>query len=158
MIKNVILDTKVFVLYIVGLIDKEYIEKFIKTKEFSKREFEILLERINSFENIVITPHVLTEFSHFTLEVNGFRDDYKKVVKELLVGMQGGNLREEQSGILKILGNTKIYYLGIADVSLMEICTEDSVVITSDGRLADKLREDGKNALKFIPTAGFVNY
>lgn len=159
MIKNVILDTKIFILFIVGSIDKNYIKKFIKTKEFSANEYEVLIDKINNFENIFITPHILTEFSHFIFEEKSFRDDYKKIVKNMLIDMQNKkNIEEKQSSMLKIFSNDKIYYLGIADVSLMELCKNDCVIITSDGVLADKTREEGKNVYKFIPTEGFVNY
>lgn len=159
MIKNIILDTKVFVLFIIGSIDRSYIEKFIRTKEFTAGDYDLLVEKIGNFESIFITSHILTEFSHFTFEERYFRDDYKKILKNILVDMHDKKkLNEKQICMSKIFSHDKVYYLGVADVSLMELCTKDCVVVTSDGPLADKLREEGKIALKFIPTLGFVNY
>ena len=85
MIKNVILDTEVFVLFVVGMIDRNYIGKFIKTKQYSPREFDLLIQKISTFENIFITPHILAEFSHLTIEHKNFRDDYKKALKEFIL-------------------------------------------------------------------------
>jgi len=158
MIKNVILDTKIFVLFIIGTIDKEYICKFLKTKEFSKKDYGLIMEKISIFNRIVITPHILTEFSHLTIEQKSFRDDYKKIIKQFLIQLQKNNLQEINISIQQIALNNGIYYLGVADVSLMELCDDESAIITSDGPLADRLRMENKNVFKFIPTEGFVNY
>jgi hypothetical protein len=158
MIKNVILDTKVFVLLIVGLIDEKYIGSFFRTKEFSIDNYRLLKQKIGSFEKIFVTPHGVTEFSHLTIEENSFKDDYKKIVKKFILELTKGNLEEKNIKLSAIFSNNKIFYLGATDVSLMELCEKNSVVITSDGRLADKLMAAGQNVLKFIPTQGFVNY
>jgi len=158
MIKNIILDTKVFVLFIVGLIDEKYIGKFFRTKEFSVDDYRSLKKKIGNFEKIFVTPHVVTEFSHLTIEEGSFRDDYKKIVKKFILELTKRDLEEKNIKLSEIFSNNKIFYLGVADVSLMELCEKNSVVITSDGRLADKLRAEGQNVLKFIPTQGFVNY
>jgi superfamily II DNA or RNA helicase len=158
MIKNVILDTKIFVLFVIGTIDRDYISKFLKTKEFTKQDYDLIVEKISFFDKILVTPHILTEFSHFTIEQKSFRDDYRKNIKVFLEQMQKNKLQENHILIQKIALNKSIYYLGIADVSLMELCNDDTLVFTSDGPLADKLREENKNVLKFIPIEGFVNY
>ena len=159
MIKNVILDTGVFILWIVGLIDEGYIKKFIKTKMFSIEDFEVLNSKISTFEKVFITPHILAEFSHQTLEQTSFRDDYKKMVRSFLLKFSKGDILEEnQIDLVKIFSNDKIYYLGVADISIVESSNNNYAVITSDGRLADTLRETGKIVFKFIPTQGFVSY
>lgn len=158
MIRNVILDTKVFVLFVIGSIDSKYIKKFVRTKEFSEEEFVLLKQAISSYNNILITPHILTEFSHFTIEEKSFRDDYKKIIKNFILEIGKINLKEKQVDLSKIFNNEGVYYLGVADISLVESCCDEDMVITSDGALADRLRVEGKTALKFIPTKGFVNY
>lgn len=156
---NIILDTKIFVLFMVGLIDENYIGRFIGTKEFEPEDYRNLMNNIKNFGEIIVTPHILTEFSHHTIEKKGFRDDYKKKLISLLTNNQGKNIFQE-SGVdsFRIFSNSGVFYLGVADVSLLELCDKNSIVITSDGPLADKLRSQGKNAYKFLPTEGFVNY
>ena len=158
MIKNVILDTEIFVLFAVGMIDRNYIGKFIKTKQYSTKEFDLLIQKISTFENIFITPHILAEFSHLTIEHKNFRDDYKKALKEFILKLENCNLREINIGLPLIFSNKNIYFLGVADVSIIEACGNDFAIITADGVCADKLRESGKNVLKFIATKGFVDY
>ena len=60
----VLLDANVFLLFIVGLMDKGWIEKFRRTSSrYQVRDFEILVSWLAQFNSLVTTPHVLAEVS-----------------------------------------------------------------------------------------------
>jgi hypothetical protein len=66
--KKIILDTNVLVLLIIGRIDQSYITKYKRTKQFSQNEYFDLEYFLKSYKSILITNHILTEFSHLTIE------------------------------------------------------------------------------------------
>ena len=149
--KKIFLDTAPLTLLLIGLIDENYVEKYQGTKQFSKQNFSELSEALVG-QKIFTTPHVLTEVSHFTFE-NRIRDEYKKPLSAIIKKL----ITEKYIAFKDILSNNYHFYFGFADISLWEASKND-IIITSDKPLADKLKENGGNVLKFIPQIGFVSY
>lgn len=81
--KGIILDTKPLVLLIIGSLFPDKIIRFNRTKEFSKDDFKELQIILSNYLNIFVTPYILNEFSHFTLEENGLSKEEKMKLQTL---------------------------------------------------------------------------
>lgn len=60
----VVVDTSLLLLLIVGLLDKELIARHKKLSGFDVNDFDCLTELIDCFDDLIYTPHLLTEVSN----------------------------------------------------------------------------------------------
>jgi len=158
--KSVILDTKPFILYVIGTINPARVETFKPTKEFSMSDFRKLSDFLSSFNTIYVTPYILSEFSHFTLERRDLSNREKEKIAHLIISLNEKKSFLEDSPILdNVFSNRYIAIVGSSDTSLLEVSAGSKVpILTSDGVLADFARKEGKIAFKFLPTVGIVPY
>jgi hypothetical protein len=128
--KNIILDTNIFLLLLIGLEDKNIIKKMKPTKMFSPDDFEKLKSLISQYKTIRTTPHILTEFSNLNNKKYYYRE---KLFNRFYFLINRGYLIEESVDISKIISDEKTTLLGIADIGMKILSSEkDYGVITAD--------------------------
>jgi len=158
--KGIILDTKPLTLYIIGSLNPSRIKTLKRVKEFTLRDFQELSNFLVSFNEIYLTPYILGEFSHFTLEEKGLSEGEKKRIAHLILSLNRKSLVLEKLPVLKkVFSNKHIVVIGSNDASLLEIDVDKRIpILTSDGVLADIARKEGRFAFKFLPTLGIARY
>lgn len=158
--KGIILDTKPLVLYVIGSLNQNRIRSFKKTKEFTVQEFTDLVNFLGNFERYYITPYILAEFSHHTIEQKSLDDSEKREIAKLILKWhKNGNLIEDFQPFDKVFKYNKISVVGSSDSSLLTVNLDSRIpILTSDGPFADIAIKSGRHAIKFIPTIGFANY
>src|SRR5947209_994824 len=128
MVQAVALDTNVLVLLIVGLTSKNYIQRHSRTRQFTKKDFELLRVILASFSDAVVTPTTLAELSNLLDEgYDPMRlqiwSQFKSLVKstqELYVA--SGDLSDRDEFIR----------LGLADCSMLELARQGATVLSTD--------------------------
>ena len=63
--KGVLVDTNILLLYFVGTVNRDRIERFKRTKTFTTNDYDVLVRLLSIFQKIVTTPNILTEVSNF---------------------------------------------------------------------------------------------
>ena len=62
--EGLLIDSNLLLLLFVGLRDRDRIQKFKRTAQFTIRDFERLAAFIRRFKEVVTTPSILTEVSN----------------------------------------------------------------------------------------------
>ena len=62
--KRIILDTNLLLLLVVGLTDPALIGKHKRTRSFEVTDYDLLVNVLSGYNEIVVTPHILTETSN----------------------------------------------------------------------------------------------
>jgi len=159
--KGILLDTKPLTLYVIGNLNLSRVKTFSGTKNFSLRNFHQLSGFLESFGKIYVTPYILSELSHFTLEKKtGLSREEKKQIANLILSLSKKNILLEKLPVLKkVFSNKHIVVIGPNDASLLEASVDKMVpILTSDGVLADIARNQGRVAFKFVPPDGFLEH
>lgn len=132
MASRLALDANILLLLAYGTVNKDSLGKKRRVKEYMPDDYEILCKVASRFQQIVVTPNVVTECSDLFSD----NDDYRE--KEWLKAFLGSNesLRIEQYVPSKDAASLEQYrYLGIADCSLLSLIDDNTVLLTTDSKL-----------------------
>lgn len=136
---GLIADTNIMLLFIVGNYDLEYIKKFPfnRTACYSKEDFEILVNVFSHVKKIYITPHILTELSNLSRDVDNYKivNYFNAFIKVLL------HIKEESVEKNIILKSSNLYKFGVADFAIYHIARKKNyLVFTDDFKLSGFLK------------------
>lgn len=119
---SLFVDTGVFVLLIVGLVDPTQIGKGKTTSSFTQEQFKQLSYFLAS-RTILVTPHVLTETSNL-LE----RDKRCMAVLQQLMK----NVEERSVDAKAVCQHPRFFDVGVCDAVLLELITPRTPLLTAD--------------------------
>jgi len=142
--KLVTLDCNVFLLYLVGNLDKKHISLFKRTQIFTEEDFEILSLLIKGSQ-LMISPNVATEASNL-LESYTFDKE-----KTGLIALQNAcQLIPEMYESSKRLSNHETFFkYGLSDASIANLCQAGAVAITVDFPLYGFLSSKNLKVINF---------
>lgn len=149
LLKGIILDTKLFVLFLGGIYDYEGIGKNKLTKNFVKEDFDLIKLLIEEAKwKIIITPHILAESSNFIRR--DMKDDsskfFIKVLEELKKSGEFFIKKDE------ILSTKEFLRFGVADIGIIKTYEHTrGLVLTTDGNL------EREYSIKGLPIINFNN-
>ena len=63
---GLLVDTNLLVLYVVGSVNRNRIEQFKRTRQYTKADYALLLRVLSSFKRLHTVAHVLAEVSNLT--------------------------------------------------------------------------------------------
>ncbi len=146
--KAVLLDTNLLVLQLVGLCDPNFVEQCRRTKAYSTDDFLLLNECLTGFEQLVVTPHILTETSNL-LEKEVYRDT--KLLDILAAFMQESVVIERHlfSKDVAQISARCLAKFGLSDTVTSLIAKDNLLVLTDDLPLCGYLQNIGIDALNF---------
>lgn len=136
-LNKLVLDTNLLLLLLIGSFKIDSLTKCKCTQKYNSEDYKLLLQIISFFEKkIVITPHILAEFSN--LSKIDIKDpqivEYIAYVIEQLRGYQ-----EQHTPLVELL-NIDIVLLarfGFPDVGIIETAkTLNAFILTDDGNLS----------------------
>jgi len=133
--RAILLDSSLLLLMITGAFDLRLIGTFKRLNDFTVRDFEILALLASEFENVVSTPHLLTE-------VNGLANKLPSWIKpdwydHFARGIQLLEERYIPASTLSSLPEFRNF--GLTDAVLSLIAAE-TLFVTADGRLCSHLQ------------------
>lgn len=61
---SLFIDTNLLLVLLIGALDLGHVERFKRTKPYTRNDDELLLAFIGEFERLITTPNILTEVSN----------------------------------------------------------------------------------------------
>jgi len=143
---QILLDTNLLILLVVGSFSRRLIAKFQRTRAFSERDFDRLLELLPARARLVATPHVLAETSNL---IRGLDGDTLASVRRHLRNLVG-ELQETHVPARTAVANALFARLGLTDAGISVLAADrDVVVITADLDLYLGLEHAGLQVVNF---------
>lgn len=146
MIKKLIIDTNLLLLFVIGIIDDgRYIKKSNRLSDFDEDDFQKITRVIGFFNEVYITPYIATEVSNLINLDGDVRDEIFikfRLLIEKLIKVVNVNLIEDMDG------QTFLRY-GLTDNSIISLVSE-YFILTNDSRLCSVLYKiKAENVLEY---------
>lgn len=155
--KFVVIDTNLLLVYLVGCIDPQLINKFKKTNSrYCTEDFKILDDLISKFSKnkFVTTPNILTEVSNLGGQLS---DNAKKQFFAFLAKfIQKTTEKYIQSS--EISKDNLFIKFGITGMGLLELARTKHLIITDDFRLSSFCIKQGFDSINFNHLRNYANY
>ena len=143
---QLLVDTNLLILCLVGRTNPRRIEAFERTSAFAIADYEILEILIAQFQQIVTTPHILTEVSNLAGKLA--RPELRRL-RELLRDWIGTTLEifEPSSGVVT---DAAFKNFGLADAAITSLCSRAGLLLlTADVNLYGAVTNRGFPAINF---------
>lgn len=143
--KGIVLDTNLFLLYVIGSIDIQRIKSFKRTKQFLEKDFQLLQGYLSNFKNKIATPNILTEVNSFlnqleSNEKNKFFGSFSKIIN---------NFDENYFKSYDLSVKDGFNKFGLTDISIFELSKDKYIVLTDDFALYNYLGKNKIDAINF---------
>ena len=145
--RNLLLDTNLLILYIVGSIDPKLIGRHKRTNQFIPEDYRVLKELLRRFPRIVTTPNILTEVSNLLDQTVDRTARALQSILAALIEAQAFDERYVRS--LDAITIQEFPRLGMADSSVIFLAQEKHLVVTEDIHLYLALSHRGVETLNF---------
>lgn len=142
---GLLIDTNIFLLYVVGMYDPDRISRFKRTMTFTLDDFGFLSGFLKQFTKLVTTPNILTEVSNLSgqlpeaLKTEGF-NQFSKLIS---------SFEENFGASAKVSSLTHFCRLGLTDSGIIDLVRDKYLVLTDDFKLADYLEKEGIDVINF---------
>ena len=143
---GLLLDANVLLLFYVGLLDRELVGTFKRTRQFTPGDFDLLKTIVDFHAGVVTTPHVLAEVSNLAQHLEGARRDdfFAMFAKSITL------LKEVRSPASDLSGEPIFTRLGLSDAAVSQLARDDSLfVVTADVDLYVHLLTIGVRVINF---------
>jgi rRNA-processing protein FCF1 len=141
---RLLLDTNVLVLFAVGTVNRQRIETFKRTSQYTRQDFDLLL-RVFGKRSLYTVPHVLAEVSNLTDLPGVERLKVRQVLKETI-----SLLTEVMISSAQAAQDPAYLTLGLVDAAISTVAREyRCAVLTDDLDLYLRLQRDRIPVLNF---------
>ncbi len=143
--KGVLIDTNILLLLFVGLTNRDRIERFKRTQQFTPSDYDTLTQLLGCFSPIVVTPNILTE-------VNSLLNQLGEPERSQCLGLFGQGILgfDEQYVMSRSIVTQAIFgRFGLTDTGIVEAAKGRYLVLTDDLRLAVNLQSLGVDTVNF---------
>lgn len=124
---GLLVDTNLLVLFVVGTVNRNRIENFQRTRQYTKEDYELLLRVIEQFDQLYTVAHVLAEVSNLTDLTGSERLSARHVLKETLAV-----LIEPGMPSARAAQNRSYATLGLVDAAIASIADEHKCTVLTD--------------------------
>jgi hypothetical protein len=147
--RAVLLDTNLFLLLVIGDVDRRQVERWSRTRSYRADDYDVLDRVVRFFEGkIVTTPNVLTEVSNLAakdLKDGAMKSRFFERLAELISALDEQYV---ESRLPAGMPNFPVF--GLTDLGILRLAKDGAhLVLTDDGRLADYLGRQGVDVLTF---------
>lgn len=126
--RSLVLDSNLLVLLVVGLVDRQLILKHKRTRSFEPEDFDLLTQILSEYEEIVVTPNVMTEASNLASQV---AEPNLSAVRQR-IAILAGSLREEYCPSAEATTLAPYLRLGLTDCALLALAGTQAPLLTTD--------------------------
>lgn len=142
---SILVDTNLFLLLVVGGVNRNYITSHKRTRIFTPEDFDLLMANLSSFQTIWITSHCLAEVSNLLKQTDSRKQN------ELLMGLTQVCDSVKESHINKnvVFADNHYLKLGIADTGFLQKSKRVSCSLTVDHDLHLSLLNLGRKVINF---------
>ena len=131
--RDVIIDTNIFILFLVGQINENKIKNYTRNSIFSKEDYYFLLNILSEYDRIITSPNILTEVDNILNGITG-EDRYKylAIVKDIYKQTIEKYLKTEN-----VSQNWFFDILGVTDSAIIMMAKECDLLVSGDSVLCD---------------------
>jgi hypothetical protein len=126
---NLIIDTQLLLLFVVGATRRSYIGKHKRLRAYSEADFDLLLEVISDYENVVVTPNTLTETSNLL----GYK--IQEPMRSEVFTVFGAIIQNTDEIYVEsraLCGHKEFVTLGLTDAALHDLSDDRNILLTAD--------------------------
>jgi hypothetical protein len=132
-------------LWLIGRHDADQIERFKRTKKYTRDDFALLGRVLTPFRVIVTTPNILTELSNLAGQLSEpLRRDCLMTFAAIIA-----ELEERYVTSTEIAGLDHSPRFGLTDGGVLRLAQDGRLVLTDDFPLANSLQSIGRDVLNF---------
>lgn len=131
--RDVIIDTNIFILFLVGQINENRIKNYTRNSLYTKEDYYFLLNVLADYDRIITSPNILTEVDNILNRIGG-EDKYKYLVLAKTMYKQ---TIEKYIETERITQNWYFDSLGITDSSILMMAKDCELLIYGDSSLCD---------------------
>lgn len=142
-----ILDANLLLVYAIGTCNPQLLGRHRRVKEYMPEDYRLLLNLVNQFDQIVLTPNAVTECSDL-LKDSDCENDAKEVLKEL-VSNPRCLVIEEYVPSSKAVHESQYKFLGVADCAMLSLIDDETVLISADGALSREAMRRNAHSINF---------
>jgi hypothetical protein len=133
------------VVLVVGAISAEHIGRSNRTSQYSIDDYLLLREIVDTYDELAVTPHVLTETSNL---LGQFSEPLKRACFATLAEMVP-QWREDRVAASALVREEVFLRLGLADSSAFHLSATDVTVLTDDLDLYLATSRSGRRSINF---------
>lgn len=143
--KGILIDTKPLLLLLIGSYNPNSIETSKLTQDFTLEDYELLVNLVKRFNQIVTTPNILTEVSNLLKRAEGkIRDQiytlFSHSVQEFV---------EESKPSKETVKHEYFSKFGLTDLAILDNAKGKYLVLTGDLPLFSYLQNIGIDVINF---------
>ncbi|MFC5342672.1 hypothetical protein ACETK8_05945 [Brevundimonas staleyi] len=143
--RKVLLDANLIVLLVVGNVGRERISKHKRLSAYRAEDWDLLMEVLAGYEQIVLTPNVLTEASNLIRSGDkSSNDGFSIILQSLTV-----DAAEEYVASRDVVIDSRFPRLGLADVATLGAIDAETTLLTTDLGLFLAALGQGSQATNF---------
>jgi hypothetical protein len=139
------IDTNLLLVLIVGALDLDHVERFKRTRAYSREDYTLLTAYVGDFQRMLTTPNVLTEVSNLL----GQLSEPLRRRALLALGLLTGKFQEKYLPSTTLAVDPHFPLLGLADTSVIHSADRDVTVLTDDLQLYVRLAAAGIGVVNF---------
>lgn len=131
--RDVIIDTNIFILFLAGQINENRIKNYTRNSLYTKDDYYFLLNILSRYDRIITSPNILTEVDNILNRLTG-EDKYKYLllVKRIYIQTIEKYIKTET-----VSKNWYFDTLGITDSVILMMAKESELLISGDSSLCD---------------------
>jgi hypothetical protein len=142
---EVLIDTNLLLVLIVGSIDRELISRFKRTAAYSASDFDLLVSELSAFGRLVTTPTILAEASNHLGQLRSpARETARGQLKEMI-----GAWEEHYCASATVMDDVEYRRLGLTDIAICDAALTTRTVFTGDFDLYSLLSRRGALVVNF---------
>jgi hypothetical protein len=131
--RDVIIDTNIFILFLAGQINENKIKNYTRNSLYTKEDYYFLLNILSNYDRIITSPNILTEVDNILNRITG-EDKYKYLILVKTIYKQ---TIEKYIKTETISQNWYFDTLGITDSVILMMAKESELLISGDSSLCD---------------------
>lgn len=143
--KQIIVDTNLLLLMVVGLARRDLIDKHKRTNTFTQEDYDLLLLLLEPYEKITVTPNILTETYNLAAQIG--EPDRSLIMQALGLLIKNHNEVYQQSALVS--ESSHFSRLGLTDCGILELAKTKATLITTDLNLYLAASKAGCDAHNF---------
>ncbi len=142
---EIIVDTQLLVLLVVGLTSPDYIRIHRRLTDYSAADFDLLDRAVRRASRAIVTPHVLAEASNHLRQIgdparSAIMATFGRVIRDATEQHVPAHLAQSHAGFVR---------LGITDAALLAMEHPSAVLLTADADLYIAAARSGRPVENF---------
>lgn len=143
--KGILIDTNILLLYLVGTVNQARIEKFKRTAQFIPEDYDLLVQIVNKFQQVIVTPNILTEVNSLANQLG--EPERSKGLEALKI--LTSKISEEYLASELIANQESFNRFGLTDCGIILAAKDKYLVLTDDLKLHLYLQALGIDTINF---------